>query len=109
MLFGMLGVALLVTGPGLLTVVIAVVMVGIGMSFAAATIPRFMDHLGERERGVGIGLARTVYGIFGAFGSATVGYLADIHGWTASSWSLVALMGLVFGALVTNQLASLEL
>jgi MFS family permease len=109
MICGILGVALLVTGPGLLAVVIAVVMVGIGMSFAAATIPRFMDHLGERERGAGIGLVRTVYGIFGAFGSVTVGYLADAHGWTASFWSLAVLMGLVFGALVVNQLASLEL
>jgi MFS family permease len=109
MVCGTLGVALLIVGPGLLAVGAAVVLLGTGMSFAAATIPRFMDHLGEQERGAGIGLVRTVYGIFGAFGSVTVGYLADAYGWETSFWSLTVLMTFVFVGLVINRAASLEI
>ncbi|MFB6309401.1 MAG: MFS transporter [Haloarculaceae archaeon] len=101
------GVAALVLVPGLPGAVAGVALLGVGMSYGAAMIPRFMDHLSTAEQGAGIGLVRTVYGIVGALGSVGVGFLADTWGWPVSFGVLVVLMALVFAALAANRLLSL--
>lgn len=105
---GSLGVVALIVLPGLVAVGAAVTLIGCGMSYAAAVIPRFVDNLAEGERGTGLGLVRTVYGIFAALGSVVVGFLADTFGWPVAFGTLIGLMVLVLFALAANRAFSLH-
>lgn len=96
------GLALFVAGPGLVAVALGVLLFGIGSSFFASLEPRFMDVLGDDERGAGFGLVRTVYVVFGSTGSFGVGLLADLFGWGVSYSVLAGLCALAFGAVVCN-------
>ncbi|WP_254766359.1 MFS transporter [Salinilacihabitans rarus] len=107
MVLGAAGFAVLVFVPGLLAVAGAVALVGTGMGWSAAALPRFMDHLSEAERGAGFGLVRTVYGVVGALGSAGTGLFADLFGWGVSFLVLAGLLSLVFCALALNRALSL--
>jgi len=75
------GYAGLVAGPGRWTVSGAVVLAGLAMSWGAALLPKFMDHLGDDERSVGFGLIRSAYMVLGAAGSVVTGAAADLLGW----------------------------
>jgi predicted MFS family arabinose efflux permease len=89
--------------------IIGSVVLGTGLSFPGPLQARFMDLLGESERGYGFGLVRTVYMFCGASGSVAVGTLADTSGWIAA-YSVVA--ALLMGCLVllgVNRLFSLGL
>nr|WP_275086322.1 MFS transporter [Natronorubrum halophilum] len=101
------GFGLLVTAPGTISLLAAVVLVGTGLGWGAALLPRFMDVLSESERGAGFGLIRTVYGFIGALGSVVTGLLADLFGWGVSFAVLAALLALVFVALAVNWALSL--
>ncbi len=102
MLAGALGVVAFVVGPGLVGIGAAVVLAGSGSSFFAAIDPRFMDALGDAERGAGFGLVRTVYTVIGSSGSVGVGLAADLFGWGVSFAILAALFGVTFAVLVAN-------
>ena len=78
---GLVGYGLLVAGSGLWVLLPAIAMAGFAMSWGAALLPKFMDHLGAEERSVGFGLIRTVYMVLGAGGSVATGTLADAFGW----------------------------
>ncbi len=104
---GAVGFALLVVGDGAPSVVAAVVLVGIAMSWGAALLPRVIDLLSEAERGAGFGLVRTVYGVVGALGSVGTGLVADLFGWAAAFLTLAGLLAVVFLALVANRLFAL--
>nr|WP_275086372.1 MFS transporter [Natronorubrum halophilum] len=101
------GFGLLVAAPGTISLLAAVVLVGTGLGWGAALLPRFMDVLSESERGAGFGLIRTVYGFIGALGSVVTGLLADLFGWGVSFAVLAALLALVFVALAVNWALSL--
>ncbi|SEW25278.1 MFS transporter [Natrinema salifodinae] len=107
MAFSVAGFALLIAVPGPVAVVAAVLLLGIGLGWGAALLPRFMDHLSATERSAGFGLVRTVYGVLGALGSVVTGTLADLFGWAVSFGFLAALLGVVFAALVVNRAFSL--
>jgi MFS family permease len=66
------------------------------MSWGAALLPKFMDHLGAEERSAGFGLIRTVYMVLGASGSVVTGAAADWVGWT---WAFLGLALLLTGML----------
>jgi len=83
------------------------VLLGIGLGWGAALLPRFMDHLSAAERGAGFGLVRTVYGVVGALGSVVTGTLADLFGWGVSFGFLAVLLTIVFVALAVNWAFSL--
>lgn len=74
--------------------ILGAVVLGLGISFAASIQSRYMDHLGDGERGVGFGLSRAVTGLIGSTGSVIVGTIADLSGW-------IPAYGLVAGLLVT--------
>ena len=102
MLAGAIGTAAFVLGPGFAGVAVAVLLAGSGASFFSAIDPRFMDALGDAERGAGFGLVRTVYTVIGSAGSVGVGLAADLFGWGVSFGILAALFGVTFAALVAN-------
>ncbi|WP_135821701.1 MFS transporter [Halostella litorea] len=102
MVLAVAGFALLILAPGVLALALAVVLVGTGMGWGGALIPRFMDELSDEEQGAGFGLVRTVYGVVGSLGSVATGTLADLFGWAVSFGVLTALLALVFVALVVN-------
>ncbi|WP_226482289.1 MFS transporter [Natrinema amylolyticum] len=101
------GFGLFVAVPGIAAVAVGAVLLGIGLGWGAALLPRFMDELSAAERSAGFGLVRTVYGFVGALGSVVTGILADLFGWGVSFGFLAALLALVFVALAVNRLFSL--
>ena len=88
---GLLGYGLLVGGTGLWAVLPALACAGFAMSWGAALLPKFMDHLGAEERSAGFGLIRTVYMILGAGGSVATGTVADTLGWGPAFTGLIVL------------------
>ena len=72
--------------------VVATACAGIAMSWGAALLPKFMDHLSAEERGAGFGLIRTSYMVLGATGSVVTGVAADIWGWGVTFAGLSALL-----------------
>lgn len=78
---GVGGYSALVVTPKLWMTVAAIVCAGVAMSWGAALLPKFMDHLAPDERSAGFGLIRTVYMVLGASGSVVTGTAADFVGW----------------------------
>ncbi|WP_435075771.1 MFS transporter [Halorubrum sp. HHNYT27] len=103
MLAGAVGTAAFVLGPGWIGVGVAVLLAGSGASFFSAIDPRFMDALGDAERGAGFGLVRTVYTVIGSAGSFGVGLAADLFGWGVSFAILAVLFGVTFAVLTANR------
>ncbi|ELY48857.1 MFS transporter [Natronorubrum bangense] len=101
------GFGVLIAVPGTVAILVAVVLVGTGLGWGAALLPRFMDVLSEAERGAGFGLIRSVYGFIGALGSVITGLLADLFGWGVAFGVLAALLAVVFVALLINWALSL--
>ena len=104
MLAGAVGTAGFVLVPGVGGVVVAVVCAGFGSSFFSAIDPRFMDVLGNAERGAGFGLVRTAYTVIGSAGSVGVGLAADLFGWGVSFSILAGLFAVGFCVLLANEL-----
>lgn len=90
---GVVGYSLLVVGPGLWLVGGATVCAGLAMSWGAALLPKFMDHLGDEERSAGFGLIRTAYMLLGASGSVVTGAAVDLVGWAPTFLGLAVLLG----------------
>ncbi|RQG89141.1 MFS transporter [Natrarchaeobius halalkaliphilus] len=102
------GFVLLVAVPGFLAIAVAILLVGTGLGWGAALLPRFMDVLGDAERGAGFGLVRSVYGFIGALGSVVTGTLADLFGWDVAFTVLAGLLALVCCAIAVNVVLSLD-
>lgn len=97
---GIGGYVLLVVGDGLWATVAAIVGAGLAMSWGAALLPVFMDHLAPAERSVGFGLIRTTYMVLGAGGSVVTGVVADGWGWPSAVLGLAVLQaGMLLGIL----------
>ncbi|MFA9516117.1 MFS transporter [Halopenitus sp. H-Gu1] len=103
MLAGGIGTLSFVLGPGVAGVVAGIVLAGFGSSFFSAIDPRFMDALGDSERGAGFGLVRTVYTVVGSAGSVGAGLVADTFGWDVSFLVLGGLFTLAFATIVANE------
>lgn len=97
---GVIGYSGLVLGTGLWLLGAGIVCVGLAMSWGAALLPAFMDHLSAEERSAGFGLIRTAYMILGASGSAVTGVIADTLGWDAAFLCLAALLSGMLGVLL---------
>lgn len=105
------GYTLLLAGVdgALLTAVVGTVLVGVGMSWPAALESRMLDQFEAGERGAGFGLARGLYLLVGAGGSAGVGALADIAGWPTAFGALAGLLALCVVGVGANRLLNLGL
>ncbi len=95
MVAGVAGYALFVLGPDLASVAAATGLVGIAMSWGATMLPKFLDHMSVEEEGMGFGLVRTTYMMFGSSGSVGVGIIADVAGWPAAFLALSGILALV--------------
>jgi MFS transporter, YNFM family, putative membrane transport protein len=102
------GLGLFVSVPGIVGVIGGIVLVGVGLTWAVAVEPRFIDNLSANERGGGFGLVRTVYLLIGSLGSVAVGLFADAFGWNVSFGMLMTLLALVAAGLVINWAFGLE-
>ncbi len=98
-LAGVAGFALYVLGPGLASIALATALVGIAMSWGATMLPKFLDHMSADEEGMGFGLVRTTYMVFGASGSVGTGLLADFFGWAVAFLALSGILGTIVVAL----------
>ena len=107
MLLAAAGFGLLIAVPGRVAVAAAIVLLGTGLGWDAALLPRFIDVLSAVERSVGFGLVRTVYEVVVALGSAGTGLVADLAGWGTAFALLAGLLSLVLAALVANWVGSL--
>ncbi|WP_254535974.1 MFS transporter [Halomarina litorea] len=96
---GIVGYGLLVVGRAVPVLVVGVVLAGLAMSWGAPLQSRFMDLLGDSERGAGFGLVRTVYMTLGASGSVVVGVVSDLAGWTTAFALLAGLMVVGFASI----------
>jgi MFS family permease len=94
-LAGVAGFGLYVLVPGLASVAVATALVGIAMSWGATVLPKFLDHMSAAEEGMGFGLVRTMYMVFGASGSVGVGLLADLFGWGHAFLALSGILAFV--------------
>ncbi|MFC7237114.1 MFS transporter [Saliphagus sp. GCM10025317] len=103
MVLGSSGLLLFVFGLGFPSIVLAVLLVGTGLGWGAALLPRIMDNLTDEERGAGFGLVRTVYGVVGSLGSVATGLFADVLGWGVAFTILAGFLVVVLFALVTNR------
>ncbi len=93
------GLAMLVVGQSVPIAVLGCGLLAVGMGFPGVLNSRFMDHLGDAERGYGFGLIRTVTLLLGSLGSAVTGMLADSAGW-AIAFGLLPVLVLVSVALL---------
>jgi MFS family permease len=100
MIAGVVGYPLFVLADGSLGIGVAVVLVGIAMSWGAALLPKIMDELDPHEQGAGFGLVRTTYMILGSLGSVGVGLCADWFDWRVAFLFLGTLLGVVLVALL---------
>lgn len=90
LLAGAVGIALLVRESATIVVAVGIVLLGIGMSFEAALLPRMLSDLSAEERGTGFGLLQTIYVITASLGSVVAGLIADAFGWGTSFRFLAA-------------------
>lgn len=97
---GIAGYALYVVGSGFASIVVATALVGVGMSWGATMLPKFLDHMTDAEEGLGFGLVRTTYMVFGASGSVGTGILADSLGWGRAFYVLAGILAAVLGGLL---------
>jgi len=99
-LAGVVGYPLFVLADGPVGVGVAVVLVGVAMSWGAALLPKIMDELGAEELGAGFGLVRTTYMVLGSLGSVGVGVVADRFDWGVAFLLLAGLLGVVLVVLI---------
>lgn len=79
---GVLGYGTLVADRTLVLTSLGIVLAGISMSSVPVIQSRMLDRLSQTNRGVGFGLFRTVYMLFGALGTTVTGTIAETVGWT---------------------------
>ena len=104
MLLGAVGIGLLIAAGSFWVVLLAVIVLGIAMSFGAALMPRFLQEMTRSEQNAGFGLVRTVYMIVSSSGSVAVGLLADLQGWSVTFAFLGALLISIVGLIAVNRL-----
>lgn len=105
LLSGIVGFGLLTRQPSGTVLTAAVILAGISMTWATPVQSRFLDHLGETERGVGFGLVRTVYLLVGALGGYVTGALVTERGWSFAFGFLVVVLVACLVGLTTSRLA----
>lgn len=99
LLSGILLALLLPHGYALL----AVVLVGAGISWGGALQARYVDHLNDSEIGTGFGLIRTATGLIGSVSSVVVGTLAESEGWPLAYGVVVFLVLVAISLLLVNR------
>jgi MFS family permease len=103
------GVTTLLAVPGTVGLVAGTVVLGVGIAWPGVVQARVMDQLSDAERGVGFGLARTVYMFVAAAGSVLTGVLADVGGWPLAYGAVLVVLGAALALLGANRALKLGL
>lgn len=104
---GVVGLLSFIVGPALRSILLAVVMFGIGTSFFAALEPKMLENLSESDRNAGFGVFRTAYVVGGSTGSIGVGAFADSLGWYDTFVLLAVLFSIAFVMVAVNRVLRL--
>ena len=86
------GFGLVLAGDARASLAVAVVVLGVGISWSGILHAWLMDALAGESQGSAFGLARTVYMFLGSLGSVVTGTVADYAGWVAALGLLVCLL-----------------
>lgn len=95
-----LGFSFVLLSRDLAGLVVSLVVIGLGISWAGVFHAWFMDILGGADQGTNFGFVRTVYMFLGASGSVVTGTLADSFGWPVAYGVVIALLVASVGALL---------
>jgi MFS family permease len=87
-----IGFWLVLASGSTVSLVVALVVIGLGISWAGVFHAWFMDLLGGADQGRSFGFIRTVYMFLGASGSVVTGSLADSLGWSIAYGVVIALL-----------------
>jgi YNFM family putative membrane transporter len=101
------GYLVLLASQSTAVLVVGVGLLGVGMSFGGVITSRFMDDLGDAERGQGYGFANTIANIVGSAGSVVTGTIATVAGWPAAVGLLLGLLLVASLAIGVNRLLGL--
>lgn len=102
LLIGVTGYLVLLSRDALVTVVAAVVLVGLGMGWSPPVQSRAVDQLTDTERGTGFGLIRTVYIAFAGLCGVVIGGAVTISGWASAIVTLAVVLAVPAVALGAN-------
>lgn len=100
---GIIGYGLLAQPVSFPVLVGGVLLTGVAMTWGAPVQSQFMDQLGDTERGVGFGLVRTIYVLFGSLGSVVVGVIITQTNYTIAFSLLASLLGICLGWMVLQR------
>ena len=103
---GTVGYGALVANRTVVVVGLGVVFAGVSMSGVPVIQSRMLEGVPRSDRGVGFGLFRTVYMLFGALGTAVVGTVADGVGWTHAFGLLSLLLAVALLSLLSPRYTS---
>lgn len=103
MAIGAAGFLAFLVADGLAVVVGGTVLLGAGLSWTGVLNSRFMDHLGEDERGTGFGLVRTIVLLVSSLGSVVTGTIAEVVGWLPAYGLVAGLLALLVAVLIVNR------
>ncbi len=92
----------LLSRDALVTVVAAVVLVGLGMGWSPPVQSRAVDQLTDTEHGTGFGLIRTVYIAFADLCGVVIGGAVTISGWASAIVTLAVVLAVPAVALGAN-------
>ncbi|RXH15238.1 MFS transporter [Bradyrhizobium guangzhouense] len=96
-IWGALGLAalgvLLTLSPRLAEVLTGMVLVGVGTFFAQAAATAFVGQAATENRGVASGIYLACYFLGGLAGTAVLGEIFDLMGWTACAIGVAAALG----------------
>jgi len=98
-----LGFTLALVSRSLVGMMLALGVLGLGLSWAGVFHAWFMDVLVGPAKGTDFGFVRTVYMFLGASGSVVTGTLADTAGWPAAYGVVVVLLAAGVAALLARR------
>ena len=100
---GIIGYGLLAQPVSFPVLASGVLLTGVAMTWGAPVQSQFMDQLGDTERGVGFGLVRTIYVLFGSLGSVVIGVIITQTNYTIAFSLLASLLGICLGWMVLQR------
>ncbi|WP_162524359.1 MFS transporter [Halobellus captivus] len=104
-----IGFSILLTSNHQITLIVAIVLLGIGISWPGIVQARYFDIIPKSKQGTEFGLARSIYIFLGALGSVVTGWTADIFGWGIAYGLVVLLLILAICAIASNKIFKLQL
>lgn len=104
-----IGFGILLTLNHQITLIIAIILLGVGISWPGIVQARYFDIIPQTKQGTEFGLARSIYIFIGALGNVVTGWTADMFGWDIAYGLVVLLLLLTICAIGSNKIFGLNL